>query len=797
MSRTACAYLAAVMAALFSGQIRAQIGVAVPVCEWPASGRMWLSGSLPGATALAVLHRERKQVTLWFGSPNLKVEGVELRSWMVAQNGPHLLGTFGEDGHSFALEAIPERMGIAVTARSKFNPRDVVFFATACPKPYDTVRVAAFALPVPDLSDNNRSYQQSQRSRMQKTFEDAAELRAHLEKLANAADSPELPRDPSSSKTQLPSTSAASSSTSATTSSTSATTSSSSKEHSSVTRAAAHYPPVTVPTVQPPPSHPPSIERYPTVSAPREAELHQHFRVKVQLTQEQSTPEVEIPADPNAAARKTERGALDIPLSPSREWPITVTITAPHFHVDGPTSGTFLLKPTDDSGFFEFHLVAEQLPGPEESPYIGVRFFSGSKYLARVVRRIEIVQPQQGPRLRSAASIAPRMKSVPAAAASESRAGVDLNRELRDPDIHVLVDGSPTGKLTIDVIPKGGNIINGIVQNPPEFRNWLRDSLDELVEEGKKLRQARGTPDQAAAGARAANKARGFGRLLYQRYCPPEFRAALEPLIRETKRRPYPLGTIQIQTSDPTFPWELLVPGDESAGQFLGTMFQIARWHHRPDSITAFSERPTTEIVPGIILYISPDYGDKSLAARDIESKQLAKLPGYEAVLPSLLGVQESLASHHEGIVHFAGHASSEQRQGGGFTYNLILNDVSMDLTTLYGIPGLNVRHTLFFFNACHSAEANQYANYVDGWAPMLLDAGASGYIGGLWDVYDDAAADFSRLFYQSLSKGVPVAESLRRARAEFYTTGDPTYLAYAFYGSVFLTPAKAVVHNH
>lgn len=53
----------------------------------------------------------------------------------------------------------------------------------------------------------------------------------------------------------------------------------------------------------------------------------------------------------------------------------------------------------------------------------------------------------------------------------------------------------------------------------------------------------------------------------------------------------------------------------------------------------------------------------------------------------------------------------------------------------------------------------------------------------------DDAAADVAGLFYGSLAGQNSVAEALRRVRGRFFETGDPTYLAYVFYGDVFLKP--------
>jgi CHAT domain-containing protein len=69
-----------------------------------------------------------------------------------------------------------------------------------------------------------------------------------------------------------------------------------------------------------------------------------------------------------------------------------------------------------------------------------------------------------------------------------------------------------------------------------------------------------------------------------------------------------------------------------------------------------------------------------------------------------------------------------------------------------------------------------------------VLEAGASGYVGGLWPLSDGGAADFAVHFYQlvinALETGsVSVADALRETRGLFFEKGDPTFLAYVYYG--------------
>jgi CHAT domain-containing protein len=80
--------------------------------------------------------------------------------------------------------------------------------------------------------------------------------------------------------------------------------------------------------------------------------------------------------------------------------------------------------------------------------------------------------------------------------------------------------------------------------------------------------------------------------------------------------------------------------------------------------------------------------------------------------------------------------------------------------------------------------------NDVDGWAPALLESGASGYIGALWPVSDEVAELFAATFYGGVgemleaNKQLSVADLLMLTRRDvFRKTHDATALAYVFYG--------------
>ncbi len=65
-----------------------------------------------------------------------------------------------------------------------------------------------------------------------------------------------------------------------------------------------------------------------------------------------------------------------------------------------------------------------------------------------------------------------------------------------------------------------------------------------------------------------------------------------------------------------------------------------------------------------------------------------------------------------------------------------------------------------------------------------------AGYIGGLWSLGDEGAARFATSFYNRIRERLEAGEEarltevLRATRREFLENGDPTFLAYVFYGN-------------
>ncbi|WP_352951042.1 CHAT domain-containing protein [Mesorhizobium sp. M1148] len=170
---------------------------------------------------------------------------------------------------------------------------------------------------------------------------------------------------------------------------------------------------------------------------------------------------------------------------------------------------------------------------------------------------------------------------------------------------------------------------------------------------------------------------------------------------------------------------------------------------------------------------------------------RLSKLYGYRRFDGDFTSFEKLVGEVSTGFIHFSGHGEVNQPSSGRPVFAIDLVDQSLDPDTWAALVAAahGKGNPFYFFNACDTGRSQMLGGFVQGWGPAVLAGGASGFIGGMWPLTDRAAAAFSTDFYGGIStriKDGPVylAEILQDVRREFYRTGDPTYLAYTFYGN-------------
>ncbi|HXZ28972.1 MAG TPA: CHAT domain-containing protein [Terriglobales bacterium] len=567
-----------------------------------------------------------------------------------------------------------------------------------------------------------------------------------------------------------------------------------------------------------------TLERYPTIESPDAVAPGQEFAVQVSLTEEQITPEARVQQGATTAEGKL---ALALPQSAENQWKIDVALSAPGLEfARGSNLGSLVLPRQGDSTVAIFYLRARPMAAAERSVHLMATLWYQGSYLARIERDLVIRNPQgtaanleAGPaqggaapaaRAEAKAAAPPAARAAPKAAAKEAapaaagpsvveqrRAALDLG--FVPPDLTVVLLHNP-GDNTETIILESPHLQPAQYTTPrtPGLAEWLAAQYRQIAARSSRGMQPAG--EAAAAGRQSTDDfLRGFGRQLYLQFAPQPFREAFWTLEDKLGAK---FRTIQIFTDDPTLPWELMRPvrADGSGERdFLGMEFSVARWHVTQD--TAQLERPPqTEPLEKVVV-IAPQYqGETALPGQSDELSALAQLPGYSLVGGDLGAFRTVFQQLPSGLVHFAGHGAVAQ-QGGAPEYAILLEDGPLDLMTWRGMTPLRQHHhPVVFFNACEVGQSQKVANFVDGWAPAVLRIGASGYIGALWPVNDRVAALFAARFYQAMESELAqaggrarVSEVLTRTRRDvFRETGDPTALAYVFYGDPNLAFSRA-----
>ncbi|MFI9809938.1 CHAT domain-containing protein [Streptomyces sp. NPDC052301] len=226
-------------------------------------------------------------------------------------------------------------------------------------------------------------------------------------------------------------------------------------------------------------------------------------------------------------------------------------------------------------------------------------------------------------------------------------------------------------------------------------------------------------------------------------------------------------------------PWELLYPidGAQEGDGFLAEWLPIVR--------RVFGQSRVRELpIPKVAFVIPP--GSPPEAAQEVAALR-AKFDSTITDVGTLTRrsqVQDLVNAGMAGLLHFACHNTFTERgsrvamEDGGFD--------PIDLAYARRTGALRDTRPLVFFNACRSAgEINWYSSSL-GWAPQFLRAGAGAFVGTLWPVRSDSALMFADTFYHHLVREhLPLGEASMKARRAIRNHGgDPTWLAYAVYGS-------------
>lgn len=545
--------------------------------------------------------------------------------------------------------------------------------------------------------------------------------------------------------------------------------------------------------------------RHPLLEAPAEIAAGEEFEVTVALTEEQLTPEVSVKPGPGTVV--TPEGALQFPMPAAYEaWPVDVELLAAGFDTaeGSPLVRRIMLFRTGDSDYARFTLKARVIKEDSKNRRLIARLYHGGRFLGSVSRPIKIYRDGNAMVAEALqARDAPMplgLLSVPSTAKDVQQLGSVIRlggEETDEADLEVTINYSNPDELgdgTIYINSRhiGAPIIADFT-TPKDMSKWLDSKYAELVDLGLKVRSA---VPLGSSGARKPGyqkdfnlaAAKGFGLELYRQYVPDNFKDVYWQLKKQDKLR-----SIQITSNSALFPWELVVPEADDGTQdgFLGINYRLARWAPRENARQA--DRPLDRLAFTGLAAVAPAYdGVNELPFQKVEMDALSKLHGFQQVDGDFGSFAKLVETASTGFIHFSGHGEANDPGTGSPVFAIrLLDDVTLDPTTWRALTfaPYDKGNPFYFFNACDTGVSTSFGGFVQGWGPAVLESGASGFIGGMWPLNDRTAAAFSTSFYgeisdQMKSKPVYVAEVLQDVRKKFFETGDPTYLAYTFYGN-------------
>lgn len=256
------------------------------------------------------------------------------------------------------------------------------------------------------------------------------------------------------------------------------------------------------------------------------------------------------------------------------------------------------------------------------------------------------------------------------------------------------------------------------------------------------------------------------------------------------------LRDILLSTNETEIPWEIVHVHDPDApgeGFFLGER-GLFRW------LTGTVQRDAVRIDAPHAFVVAPTGGP---AAAGDEADFVTQRMRAQRVDPADADrLTAALSTAKLSLFHFAGHAMIDDQVAPPLQ-QLILAQAGrysvLDLERILPIAGRRsgaLNGATVLLNACRSGVLPTSSA---GFGTVFLRAGASVFIGTLWSIADDPAADFSLAFYGALlaaksqRRRARLGSALAEAREAARRSGDPSWLAYAVYADPATTISLAL----
>lgn len=258
--------------------------------------------------------------------------------------------------------------------------------------------------------------------------------------------------------------------------------------------------------------------------------------------------------------------------------------------------------------------------------------------------------------------------------------------------------------------------------------------------------------------------------------------------------------TLLVVSDEPYIPWELVWPYSQVTGECddapWAVTLRLLRWLRR-DAVSTGYDGPPAVIPLRRLACVAPDNtGLAHLVDERDFLRNLLRALSLDDVSPPAAGRRDVLALLRKGgydWLHIVTHGAPPDAESPPGAIEL--EDAHLLPGDLIGpqVEGYIYRvRPGFVLNICHGGRQTWGLTQLDGWANVLLGAGAGLVAAPRWAVTDRQALAFAQSFYRHLLGNMSVAQAVYEARRAAFAAGDPTWLAYSVYAHPNATLAPA-----
>jgi CHAT domain-containing protein len=235
-----------------------------------------------------------------------------------------------------------------------------------------------------------------------------------------------------------------------------------------------------------------------------------------------------------------------------------------------------------------------------------------------------------------------------------------------------------------------------------------------------------------------------------------------------------------IETGDMFVPWELAYDGED----FWAIKYSLGKRIF--DETSDFKAPPlcfgTTTVKSAVV---SSSAADLKFATKEVEMFEKFEKTKRLSLQKIIADRAQAIECLQEGVNlwHYVGHGEFDEinPQNSALLLNPPLSAADISNISVQGFP-------LVFANACEAGALQKSTFGVAGIARSFLGSGAIAFLGPLWEIPDELAAEFATGFYQRLlfegkNLGLAIRETKQDLRknfpgilwATFSLFGDPT----------------------